>query len=152
MCLVSAAVFGFFLLGLGPLGFQYGAELTYPAPEAASNGLLLMVGQISGIGFILGMDALKDPATGSVAGSMTAHEAHGAQAADDHSRPEADHQHLTSSRTPACLRLVMTFIWLYPPLRRAAAASCLARRAKPSAAASCSGRGVTSLPVARASQ
>jgi len=46
MCLVSAAVFGFFLLGLGPLGFQYGAELTYPAPEAASNGLLLMVGQI----------------------------------------------------------------------------------------------------------
>ncbi len=72
MCLVSAAVFGFFLLGLGPLGFQYGAELTCPAPEAASNGLLLMVGQISGILFILGMDALKDPATGSMAGSMTA--------------------------------------------------------------------------------
>lgn len=72
LCLVSAAVFGFFLLGLGPLGFQYGAELTYPAPEAASNGLLLMVGQISGIGFILGMDALKDPVTGSMAGSMTA--------------------------------------------------------------------------------
>ncbi len=71
LCLASAAVFGFFLLGLGPLGFQYGAELTYPAPEATSNGLLLMVGQISGILFILGMDALKDPATGSMALPMT---------------------------------------------------------------------------------
>jgi len=72
LCLASAAAFGFFLLGLGPLGFQYGAELTYPAPEAASNGLLLLVGQISGIAFILGMDRFKDPVTGSMAGSMAA--------------------------------------------------------------------------------
>lgn len=71
LCLVSAAAFGFFLLGLGPLGFQYGAEITHPAPEATSNGLLLMVGQISGILFILGLDALKDPATGSMATPMT---------------------------------------------------------------------------------
>ncbi len=70
LALAAAASYGFFLLGLGPLGFQYAAELTYPAPEAASNGLLLMAGQISGIIFILGMDAFKDPATGSMAMPM----------------------------------------------------------------------------------
>src|ERR1043166_2983793 len=59
-------LFGFFLLSAGPLGFQYGAEITYPAPEGTSNGLLLFMGQISGIIFILGMDAFKAPDTGSM--------------------------------------------------------------------------------------
>jgi cyanate permease len=70
LCLVAAGIYGFFLLGLGPLGFQYGAEMTRPAPEATSNGLLMMVGQISGILFILGLDAFKDPVTGSMAMPM----------------------------------------------------------------------------------
>jgi MFS family permease len=64
--LISAVVFGFFLLSSGPVGFQYGAETTYPAPEGTSNGLLLMMGQISGILFIVGMDSFKDPVTGSM--------------------------------------------------------------------------------------
>jgi MFS family permease len=67
LLLVSAFVFGFFLLSAGPLGFQYGAEITYPAPEGTSNGLLILMGQISGILFILGMDAFKSPETGSMA-------------------------------------------------------------------------------------
>jgi len=66
LMLVSAFVFGFFLLSAGPVGFQYGAEITYPTPEGTSNGLLLMMGQISGIVFILGMDIFKSPATGSM--------------------------------------------------------------------------------------
>ena len=66
LLLVAAAVFGFFLLGSGPVGFQYGAELTLPAPEGTSNGLLLWSGQISGILFILAMDALKSPANGTM--------------------------------------------------------------------------------------
>jgi len=66
LLLVSAFVMGFFLLSAGPLGFQYGAEVAYPAPEGTSNGLLLMMGQISGIVFILAMDSLKSPATGSM--------------------------------------------------------------------------------------
>lgn len=66
LLLVSSFVFGFFLLSAAPIGFQYGAEITYPAPEGTSNGLLLMMGQISGIIFILGMDALKSPANGSM--------------------------------------------------------------------------------------
>jgi MFS family permease len=64
--LVSAAVLGFFLLSAGPVGFQYGAEITFPAPEGTSNGLLLMMGQISGIIFILGMDSFKSPQTGAM--------------------------------------------------------------------------------------
>jgi len=70
LLLASAFVLGAFLLSSGPLGFQYGAEVTYPAPEGTSNGLLLLVGQISGIAFILGMDALKSPATGSMTVSL----------------------------------------------------------------------------------
>jgi len=66
LLLTSAFVLGFFLLSAGPVGFQYGAEVTYPAPEGTSNGLLLWVGQISGIVFILGMDSLKSPETGSM--------------------------------------------------------------------------------------
>jgi cyanate permease len=66
LLLASAFVMGFFLLSAGPLGFQYGAEVAYPAPEGTSNGLLLMMGQISGIVFILAMDSLKSPATGSM--------------------------------------------------------------------------------------
>jgi len=66
LLLVSAFVLGFFLLSAGPLGFQYGAEITFPAPEGTSNGLLLLMGQISGIAFILGMDSLKSAQTGSM--------------------------------------------------------------------------------------
>jgi MFS family permease len=70
LTLVSAALLGFFLLSAGPIGFQYGAEIGYPAPEGTSNGLLLMMGQISGIIFILAMDAFKEPATGSMTPSL----------------------------------------------------------------------------------
>ena len=66
LLLISAFVFGFFLLSAGPVGFQYGAEITHPTPEGTSNGLLLLMGQISGIAFILGMDSFKSPETGSM--------------------------------------------------------------------------------------
>ena len=66
LLLLSACVFGFFLLSAGPVGFQYGAEITHPTPEGTSNGLLLLMGQISGIIFILGMDIFKSPGTGSM--------------------------------------------------------------------------------------
>jgi MFS family permease len=57
--LISAFVFGFFFLGAGgPVGFQYGAEISYPAPESASMGLLTLAGQISGILFIVGMNVV----------------------------------------------------------------------------------------------
>ena len=70
LLLVSAFVLGAFLLSSGPLGFQYAAEITYPVPEGTSNGLLLLAGQVSGIAFIIGMDALKSLATGSMTTSL----------------------------------------------------------------------------------
>lgn len=64
--LLSAFTLGFFLLSAGPIGFQYGAEIGYPAPEGTSNGLLLMIGQISGILFIFGMDKFRSSSTGAM--------------------------------------------------------------------------------------
>jgi MFS family permease len=70
LLLSSAFALGFFLLAAGPIGFQYGAEVTYPAPEGTSNGLLLLMGQVSGIVFILAMDILRSPETGSMSLSL----------------------------------------------------------------------------------
>lgn len=58
LLLASSLTFGFFLMGCGPISYQYSAEICYPAPEATSQGLLVLVGQISGIIFIFGMDFL----------------------------------------------------------------------------------------------
>jgi cyanate permease len=66
LLLISSGILGFFLLSAGPIGFQYGAEVTHPVPEGTSNGLLLLAGQISGVIFILGMDSLKSSDTGSM--------------------------------------------------------------------------------------
>jgi len=70
MILFSGALFGFFLLSSGPIGFQYGAEITYPASEGSSNGLLLQMGQISGIAFIFGMDIFKSKDSGSMSNPL----------------------------------------------------------------------------------
>jgi cyanate permease len=66
MVLISGMAFGFFLLSSGPIGFQYGAEITYPVSEGTSNGFLLLAGQISGILFIFGMNVFKSSTTGSM--------------------------------------------------------------------------------------
>jgi len=66
LLLTASFLLGFFLLSSGPIGFQYGAEVTHPTPEGTSNGLLILMGQISGIIFIFAMDAFKAPD-----GSMT---------------------------------------------------------------------------------
>ncbi len=55
IALVSSFVLGFFIMSAGPVGFQYAAEVSSPAPEAASQGLLLFAGQISGIFLVMGM-------------------------------------------------------------------------------------------------
>jgi len=53
--LVSSFVLGFFIMSAGPLGFQYAAEVSHPAPEATSQGMLLWVGQLTGMIFVAGM-------------------------------------------------------------------------------------------------
>jgi cyanate permease len=71
LLLLSGFTFGFFLLSAGPIGFQYAAEITHPAPEGTSNTLLLLMGQVSGILFILGMDALRVRPSGAMTTSLT---------------------------------------------------------------------------------
>ncbi len=53
--LASSFVLGFFITSAGPLGFQYAAEVSHPAPESTSQGMLLWVGQITGLIFVAGM-------------------------------------------------------------------------------------------------
>lgn len=54
--IAAAFIFGFFMMSAGPIGFQYGAELSRPAPESTAQGLLLLAGQISGILFVYAID------------------------------------------------------------------------------------------------
>jgi cyanate permease len=70
LLMASAFVMGFFLLSSGPIGFQYGAEIARPAPEGTSNGLLLLMGQISGILFIFGMDSFRVGPGGAMTPSL----------------------------------------------------------------------------------
>jgi MFS family permease len=60
LLLVSAFAFGFLLVGIAPIGYQYAAELTIPVPEGTSNGMLTLAGQVSVV-FIFAMEALRAP-------------------------------------------------------------------------------------------
>ncbi len=40
LLMISGFWLGFFLVGLAPIGFQYGAEIVHPTPEGTSNGLI----------------------------------------------------------------------------------------------------------------
>lgn len=59
--LVGSFILGFFVMSAGPIGFQYAAEVCAPAPESASQSVLLWVGQITGLVFVAGM-SMKDNA------------------------------------------------------------------------------------------
>jgi MFS family permease len=58
--LAASFMLGFFVMSAGPIGFQYAAEVSVPAPESTSQGLLLLVGQISGIIMVTGMSMKKN--------------------------------------------------------------------------------------------
>ena len=66
LLLTAGFCLGFFFMSAGPVIFQYSAEVSYPSPEATSQGLLMLAGQISGIIFIFGMDFFR-----TESGSMT---------------------------------------------------------------------------------
>ncbi len=60
LLLVSAFVFGFFLVSISPIGMQYAAEITIPTPEGTSNSLIQLFGQASVV-FVYIMEAMKTP-------------------------------------------------------------------------------------------
>lgn len=53
--MLSSFFLGFFVMSAGPLGFQYAAEISSPAPESTSQGVILLSGQISGLIFVARM-------------------------------------------------------------------------------------------------
>jgi len=52
------AALGFFMTGYLPIGFEFGAEITFPESEASSSGLLNCSAQIFGIAVTAGSQAL----------------------------------------------------------------------------------------------
>jgi MFS family permease len=63
--LISSFILGFFVMSAGPIGFQYAAEVSHPAPESASQGILLWVGQLTGMVFVAGMSIQNNQYLGS---------------------------------------------------------------------------------------
>lgn len=68
LLMISGFWLGFFLMGISPIGFQYGAEIVHPTPEGTSNGLIQLFGQASAV-FAYLMVAMKT-STGSFTPSL----------------------------------------------------------------------------------
>ena len=56
------AVLGFTVMGLAPILFQHGAEVAYPVQEGASFGSIMLMGQISGILFVVLFELIQGAA------------------------------------------------------------------------------------------
>jgi MFS family permease len=67
--IVSFIMLGFCITGVTPVAYQYGAEITHPAPEGTSNGIFALVVQASGLLIVL-MDALKSAFNNSYVPSL----------------------------------------------------------------------------------
>jgi FLVCR family MFS transporter 7 len=66
----AGAVLGFTVMGLAPILFQHGAEVAYPIQEGASFGTIMLMGQISGIVFVVLFEVIQEAAGGAVAWPM----------------------------------------------------------------------------------
>lgn len=63
---ITGGLAGFALAGYVPVGFEFAAELTYPAPEGTSSGILSAAAQLLGIVFTVTCDRLLDEPRGWV--------------------------------------------------------------------------------------
>ena len=52
---------GYGIISAGPVALEYAVDLTKPIPEATSNGMLMMIGQVGGIIFILFFEGFTTP-------------------------------------------------------------------------------------------
>lgn len=55
---VVAGLAGFLIMGAAPIMFQHGSEVAYPVREGTSLGMILLMGQISGVAFVFFMEEL----------------------------------------------------------------------------------------------
>ena len=58
---ISGFLLGFGLLSIGPVILEYAVDVTAPTPEASSNGILMVIGSISGIIFIIAFERFTTP-------------------------------------------------------------------------------------------
>lgn len=66
---ILAGIAGFSIMGVAPILFQHGAEVAYPIQEGTSFGVILLMGQISGILFVYIFEILQK-ASGSIVWPM----------------------------------------------------------------------------------
>lgn len=66
---VISVILGFVIMGMAPILFQHGAEVAYPVQEGASFGLIMLMGQISGILFVVLFDLING-STGNILWAM----------------------------------------------------------------------------------
>ncbi|GLX66464.1 MFS transporter [Paenibacillus glycanilyticus] len=57
---VIAGIAGFTIMGVAPILFQHGSEVAYPVREGTSLGMILLMGQVSGIAFVYLFELLND--------------------------------------------------------------------------------------------
>lgn len=62
---IIAGIAGFFIMGVAPIMFQHGSEVAYPIQEGTSLGIILLMGQISGVFIVYVFELLK-----SISGSV----------------------------------------------------------------------------------
>ena len=60
LLVVIAGIAGFTIMGVAPILFQHGSEVAYPIQEGTSLGMILMMGQISGVLFVYLFNVLKN--------------------------------------------------------------------------------------------
>ena len=59
LLIVIAGVAGFSIMGVAPILFQHGSEVAYPIQEGTSLGIVLLMGQISGVIFVFLFETLS---------------------------------------------------------------------------------------------
>jgi FLVCR family MFS transporter 7 len=59
LIIIIAVIAGFSIMGVAPILFQHGSEVAYPIQEGTSLGIILLMGQISGVLFVYLFDLLN---------------------------------------------------------------------------------------------
>ncbi|MBT3320028.1 MAG: MFS transporter [Clostridia bacterium] len=60
LIMIVYGLMGFLVMGLAPILFQHGAEAAYPSKEGTSFGMVMLMGQVSGLIFVLAFEIISE--------------------------------------------------------------------------------------------
>ncbi len=60
LIMIVYGLMGFLVMGLAPILFQHGAEAAYPSKEGTSFGMVMLMGQVSGLIFVLAFEVISE--------------------------------------------------------------------------------------------